>query len=418
MSDTDHLFNIKNIIIEENQSETRLSEYLNDNKINPSDNNDYKDLIIYAIDNEVSNEIVTFLFKQRQEKDANFEIEEDGKKKIPLFLAIIKDNYTLADILIKKYNADINYLYKEEKYGIAEFLCDNDLLTFKRFHYVLEKGSRITDRFLHYLILEANNKLYKLIYICNKYKNDDIVKFLNLYKGYKEKKESLSNDNVKKLNDNLKSLVKENKDRLLVDEELYKKSLTFNKEALMITFENESSEENVIINRIIKYDLLTVSINFKNYNSIKKILSYRPLHYMCKDYNKILSNLIDEYLTLSEIDKKENIAKLVIKSFIKASVLIHNKNNPSNLISDKGIPFRNLILNIAIENKNLNAVKYLSDSSDYNYSSEEINTKDIKGKYPIYTAVEVDNYDIFEYLIKIIDNINIKNNNGISILNK
>ena len=163
----------------------------------------------------------------------------------------------------------------------------------------------------------------------------------------------------------------------------------------MITFENESSEEYVVLNRIIKYDLFKKAIDLGNYNYVRKILSYKPLHYMCKDYNEILLDLFIKYLTPNEIDKKENIAKLVIKTFIKTSIAIYNKNNPSDLISDKGIPFKNLILNIAIENKNLDAVKYLSDSSDYNYTSEEINTKDIKGKYPIFTAIEVDNYDIF-----------------------
>jgi len=185
----------------------------------------------------------------------------------------------------------------------------------------------------------------------------------------------------------------------------------------MITFENESSEEYVVLNRIIKYDLFEKALYSGNYNYVKKILGYRPFHYMWKDYKKIVSDLINIYLTPNEIDKKENIAKLVINSFIKTSVLINNKNNPSNLMSDKGIPFRNLILNIAIENKNLNAVKYLCENSDYNYISEEINTKDLKGKYPIFTAVEVGNYDIFEYLIKKFDNLNIKNNNGISLLN-
>jgi len=74
-------------------------------------------------------------------------------------------------------------------------------------------------------------------------------------------------------------------------------------------------------------------------------------------------------------------------------------------------------LNIAIENKNLDAVKCLIESFDYKYTSDEINTKDIKGKYPIFTAVEVGSYDIFKYLINKIDNLNIKNNNGISLQN-
>jgi len=404
MSETDHLYNIKNIIIEKNQSITRLKEYFCDNTINPSDYNDFKDLIIYAIDNEASDEIVTFLLDQRQDKNANFEIVENVKKKTPLSLTVIKDNYTLADILIDKYKADINYIYKEGYYRITEILYDkniNNLLTSKRLKYVVEKGCIISYRFLYRLIKNKNNKLYKLQYTCYKNRNNDkdnvvIIEILNLCKGYKEKKESLSNDDIKKLNDNLKSLVKENKGGLILNEELYKWSIDYhNNEALMITFKNDNSEGSVILNRIIKYDLFKKAIDLGNYNYVRKILSYKPLHYMCKDYNEILLDLFIKYLTPNEIDKKENIAKLVIKTFIKTSIAIYNKNNPSDLISDKGIPFKNLILNIAIENKNLDAVKYLSDSSDYNYTSEEINTKDIKGKYPIFTAIEVDNYDIF-----------------------
>jgi len=69
----EHLFNIKNII-EKNQSINRLKEYFYDNNIDPSDYNDFKNLIIYAIDKDASNEIVTFLFDQSQYRNANFEV--------------------------------------------------------------------------------------------------------------------------------------------------------------------------------------------------------------------------------------------------------------------------------------------------------------------------------------------------------
>jgi len=330
MNNTDHLLNIKNII-EKNQSITHLRKYFSDNTINPSDYNDFKNLIIYAIEKKASNEIITFLLDQRQDKNANFEMVENGKKKTPLLLAVINDNYTLADVLIDKYKADINYIYKEGNYKITEILYDNNnnnnnnLLTYKRLKYVLEKGCITTYRFLYDLIRKKDNKLYKLQYTCRILKNDDIVEFLKLYKRYKEKKESLSKDDIHKLNDELKSLIKENKGRLLVNDELYKKSKDYNNEALMITFENENAEENVILNRIINYDLFEKAIDLGNYNYVKKILGYKPLHYMCKDYNKILLNLIKKYLTPNEIDKKENVAKLVINYFIKTSVLINTK---------------------------------------------------------------------------------------------
>jgi len=48
----------------------------------------------------------------------------------------------------------------------------------------------------------------------------------------------------------------------------------------MITFENESSEEYVVLNRIIKYDLFEKALYSGNYNYVKKILGYRPFHYM------------------------------------------------------------------------------------------------------------------------------------------
>jgi len=72
MSVKEHLYNIKNIIREKNQSITRLREYFYDNNIIPSDYNDFKHLITYAIEREASNEIVIFLFDQRQNRDANF----------------------------------------------------------------------------------------------------------------------------------------------------------------------------------------------------------------------------------------------------------------------------------------------------------------------------------------------------------
>jgi len=197
-----------------------------------------------------------------------------------------------------------------------------------------------------------------------------------------------------------------------------------------------------ILNRIVKYDLFKKSLESRNYNFVKKVLSYKPLHYMCSGYEDILISVINNYMTPSEINKKENIAKLVIEYFIATSYLIYKKNESSksdsvmklilNVISNlllknfydifarnnssvyeiNSSSFRNLVVNIAIRQNNFNTVKYLCKNSN----SEEICTKDLKGEYPIFTSVECGNDNIFEYLIKKISNPNIKNNNGISIL--
>ncbi|ORX79386.1 ankyrin [Anaeromyces robustus] len=413
MSNKNFQLEIQEILIQNNKN--LLKNYFSKSNIKPSDN-DLKDLIIFAIENDVPNDMIIFLLDQRQDKNVNFEIK-DGRKKIPIFIAVAKDNYTLADILLNKYKADINYIYKDEKFRITEYLYYYKFLTSRKLKYVLEKGTSINYRFLYKLIMEKENKFYELRYTNCIFRNDDIIKFLNLYKKCKMNKEIFSDDDICNINNDLKNIIHDIKNRIHINEDLYKISINnHNDETLRITFENDTSEESIIRRRIIQYNLFDKSLDSNNYNYVEKILGYKPLHYMCKNYEEILSNLINKYLTPTEMDKNKNIAKLVISKFIKTSIIIYNKNNPFRTISKEGISFRNLVLNIAIKNKNLEAVKYLCRSSDYWSSSNEINTMDIKREYPIFSAIEYNCYNIFKYLIKRIHNRNIKNSNGLSIL--
>jgi len=261
--------------------------------------------------------------------------------------------------------------------------------------------------------MDRKNDLYEFQYISKKYINDDIINLLNIYKKYRNNKESFSNNDISKINNNLKSTIQNIKSRIIVNEELYKRALKYNNnEALRITFENENSEENIILKRIIDYDLFKKSIDSENYDYVKKILGYKPFHYMCSDYEYIISDVIDKYMVSSKINLKKNIAKLIIEKFIENSVSIYNKNNSSNQLSQRGIPFKNLVLNIAIKKENLDAVKYISDDEDYT----ELNTKDILGNYPIMVSLDCESIDIFEYLIDTGIDCNIKNNSNISLL--
>jgi len=210
---------------------------------------------------------------------------------------------------------------------------------------------------------------------------------------------------------------------------------------------NESSNEYVIQNRIIKYNLFDKALDLENYNFIKTILDYKPLHYMSNDYKNILIKVINKYMSPSEIGKKQNIAKLIIENFIENSILIYknrkygksnsflnfllninscillkrfneipvliNKRYNSSVHETISSYFSNLVLNIAIKQGNLNAVIYLCNKY---YCEKNDIIKDLTGEYPIFTAVECDNYDIFEFIIKRIKNQNIKNSNGISLL--
>jgi len=413
MSTGNYISEIKELI--KNNDKNDLEIFFLEKEIKSSEENDedFKKLIIFAIEQNISIDIVECLINKQTDRNVNFKTEIDGKIKIPLYSAIAVDNFDLANILIERYNADIDHSYRTDDYTLTDDLNSNNLLNCKRLNYALEKGCLITYNLLCNLIATQKNQLYEQIWIFYKFKNEDIVHLLNLYKKYRDNRRYLSTNDICKLNEDLKNFVLNNKKRAPIEEELYEKAIECdNNDALRISFENENDEDNIVIKRIIKYDLFRKSIDSNSFDYVNKILEYKPLHYMCTDYEEILSDILDKFMTSDEINKKNNIAKLIIRNFIKSSVSVYNKKNPSNPISIKGTPFRNFVLSLAIKKENMDAVKYLSNGC----TPSELNTKDIRGNYPIFATLENENTDMIVYLLGRGIDCNIKNSSNTSFL--
>eukprot|EP00833_Pecoramyces_ruminatium_P006505 jgi/Orpsp1_1/1180537/evm.model.c7180000073809.1 len=118
-----------------------------------------------------------------------------------------------------------------------------------------------------------------------------------------------------------------------------------------------------------------------------------------------------------------NIMKLLIEKALNLSSREINKKNDkgddSCLVPSKSKKFDtyylNIILNMAIENKNLTLVKYLMENEEYSHNIN-INERNENDEYPIITAFYANSIEIFKYLLEKGANSNTKNKNGTSLL--
>lgn len=200
-------------------------------------------------------------------------------------------------------------------------------------------------------------------------------------------------------------LIVEN-NKITMDESKYDKAYNNkNYEALRILIENSNDDEISILNKITKYKILENLVKINNYCFTKKILNYEKFNFRYYNYEEILSEAIN---------KNNNIAKLLIDAFIENSThLLNGKKKLSNYDNS----CITLVLNIVIKNNNINLVKFIVENEKYvNFYKFNINNKDRKGEYPIFTALNFNNIEIFNYLIDQGANVRLHNSNGISLL--
>ncbi|OUM60941.1 hypothetical protein PIROE2DRAFT_13193 [Piromyces sp. E2] len=374
--------------------EVELENFMKENNI---DANNYNDAIIYSIENNAPVDLLQYILSQRTDTNLNLEIFYDNNNYVPLFFAIQKNNFALANLLIAN-GANINYISREQ--NIIIYLLNNNLYNNVNIKYVLNKGfylNNFTNEFIIDLIEKEKTDFLEIILQSIKYDNNFFLELLNIYK----------NKNI--LTDKqLYNIIKKEKEKVIITDALYQKAIEKKNNALLrILFENDSSKDSIILKRIIKYNLLEVAVKSNCYNFVKKVLCFDTFNNKCMNYESIFQ----EAIANSDIE----ISKLLITSFIKDS--IKEMNNSSVEMSNKNYISKliNLVLNIVIKFDNLTLVKYIIELETYK-DSIDINLKDINDEYPIVTAFYLDNVDIFRYLLEQGADCNTKNDCGISLL--
>lgn len=393
----------RNIIIEiiKKNDIIELKNYIKENNITLNElyTIDF-DILIYSIENNISNDIIKYIIKQSKYETFNYHIIDNNIFKSPLFSAIGNNNFEIANILLKN-KADINY----NNGDIINNLNSRSLLNNKNLKYILNNDFNIegiTDNLIYNLIDNFQNKFLETIFKHFKFNNSFILNFLNLYKS----RDMIIYEDFFHLNEGIEESILNEKDKIYINDTMYDKALEKeNYEALRILYENENSEENEILNRIIKYDLLELSVKTNNYNFVKNILYYQSFDCKYIKYEKIINEAIE--------NNNIEIAKLLIKTFINSIPLIDRNNKKFNKIYQNQC--FNLILNLAIKSNNMTIIHYIMDKNEFKYNTD-INIKDIKGEYPILKAFYFNNIDIFKYLLDHGANCNVKNNNGVSLL--
>jgi len=95
----------------------------------------------------------------------------------------------------------------------------------------------------------------------------------------------------------------------------------------------------------------------------------------------------------------------LIQTFLEESKYI----NPLKIGSKYDIRYVNYIINLLIKMNNQELIEYLIGGEYYRSTKENINSKDINGKYTIVETLDSDNFNAFKYLIDHGADGNIKN---------
>jgi len=278
--------------------------------------------------------------------------------------------------------------------NINEYIKNNDIhgltIYFKNNH-IKPSLFNNNENIIKSLIKTEKNNILKFIFNSYKFDNNFIINLLNFYK----------NKNLTP--SKLKCLITEENNKIIITNDMYDLAFKHNNfMALKILFENEIINKKKALRRIIKYNLIENSIKTNDYNFVSNILSYKNFNYKNLKYEEIIITAIKNNKTSNSIlNNNKNIAKLLIKSSLKTS--------------NSTCPIKNLILNIAIKSKNFDIVQYLIENKEFKYTSEELNSKDLKGEYPIITALSK-NFEIFDYLLDKGVDYNSKNNNDIPLI--
>lgn len=405
-------FLLKNIIKKNNIIE--LKKYLTFD-LKSENFNDFKEILLYFIENNASFSLIEYIINHGQIKNLNFYVTINNIKKVPLFIAISNNNFKLSNLLIK-YNADINYMVYNQ--NIIDYLLRyNLLITDINLKYILSKFDRnnISKNLIYKLIEKKQNDILETILCFYKKINTNFILNTFLIRIYRNR--------IPLSDKELEYTIDMAKRDIPITEEMYSKAFFYNNIiALRILLENDSSKENEILDRIVKYNILEISIQTKNYNFVQKVLNFKPYYYKYEYYTN--ETIVE--LTLSEainniipkaINKSKKITKLLIKTLLNESEKYKNiknrmsKNLGENMNRKYDIRYLNYILNMMIKMDKSKFIKYLIKSSDF-----KLTPNDITGKYPIITSLYYNNIKTFKYLIKHGANINIKNNDRCSLL--
>ncbi|ORX57851.1 hypothetical protein BCR36DRAFT_277776, partial [Piromyces finnis] len=236
-------------------------------------NNIEFDILIFSIENCDSNDIVQYIINQCQFETLNYSFYCQSicyrGYKVPLFSAVAKKKFGIADLLIEK-GADINYrlnILNWEDINIVNYLYHIGSVYFDKaiLKYIFSHNFNISC--LSTNLMSQFKNIYDngldIIFNYSIFDNLFIIKMLEYYNN----KKPLSNSQ-------LKFIIMNEKSKIKIDRQCYKEALNLKKyDTIMTFFNNDSNHHN--LNSYECYELLEKAVYFNNYNLVKSILNYK-----------------------------------------------------------------------------------------------------------------------------------------------
>ncbi|OUM59974.1 hypothetical protein PIROE2DRAFT_14350 [Piromyces sp. E2] len=369
-------------LIKEN-SVDELCHYLHLNSINLSQlNNEKFDILIYAIENDSSIAMLNCILEQCHYKTLNYYILKNYSYYSPLALALVKNRFDVANVLLKN-KADIHYRMFD--CSIYQFLFNKNALNKHNLLYMLNNSISINwlqpkiPRLIEDCLYKRKNDLIQFIFYFFIFDVEFILNFLKIYKT----RIPLSSHQLNE------KLLKE-KGKIVVLDNWY--NLAFEKESydiFNILLKNDLREQKIILKILLNsreyIDQLFFADNLNLF--INKIKS-GELHF---DVDK---NVLNVMMTAKE--KRKKVVEIIDRNNTKELESYIDVNSIS-LVDLNGHHFDVLIY--GIENHiSFEMITYIVEQ----YSGTTLNYF-IGGdfiKTPLSTAISHNQFDVADLLIK------------------
>jgi len=418
---------LKNIIEREDEENRikRIRDFVFKNFVYIKFINDKNfDTLIYSIENDFSMEEISFIIENFKYENLNLYIYDEnngnnGMYKVPLFSAIARNKFDIADLLIEN-GADIKYKIPVYNNGnIFAYLIDitynfrkNNLddnnfgLNYRNIEYIFGKNFKLNNsdsKVIYKLIeecieptdknIDTSLEIFDLIRkIFNEYIFDSsfMKKIIKMYRNNditKEKLEELINIEKRKIDieDEYYSYPSNNYFTIVDEKTRYN--------IIKTLFENDGSIPIIMAYRAIRFKIFNISSKLNDRNLeifarsfTKNYLDHKKIYKLVIDYNEVDNN------------KRRDIRDLI-------QALLYEHENEGNR-------YLNYILIVFIRYDKKNLIKYLIEEDDFEL---DINEPDHKDRYPVIEALNYNNKEIFEYLLRKGADCNTKDTNGISL---
>jgi len=396
-------------IIQKAKTVEEVTEYIeNNNIIIKNINNKNFDIILYLIEFCSSYNIIHYFIQESQYETFNYTFSGLAfhSNQVPLFTAIIKKKFKVADLLIEN-GASINYCIKhfnETEINILDYFCfirNGFELDSEQLKYILNKGynQKITSSIITKILQYKKSNLIKIFFDHFSFSINHILDWLLIYKN----RIALSHNNIQNKIDNISNRINDKLSKIdfenvIFDREYIDLNENSSQQIINLLFEyqliNNISDKHLLqiwmsaiynnnillINRILNYPNLNHNIkSFKNQKSFKKFLTNASQFYYVKKNNlKLITNFLLYGISTDNV-KDGVIDYNLIKEFEKRDL--------------------SLIINLLIKVDDYASLQKIIENPEIS-SKLDLNYPDNNNEKPLITAYKLDSLKIFKYLLK------------------